>query len=122
MPKPEVLIPHLRGSRVDPAATRQFEIMSGGFMWSDERPGAGYSEAAGDYAMRFLFAYRASLVRGRPRAELRAVWEAVLAACPEWPGFLPERCSPELAPELERASSTNSRYLRRLFRTTTPPA
>ena len=116
MPKPEVLIPHLRELRADPQATRHYEMMSGGFMWSDERPGGGYSEVAGDYAMRFLFGYRASLVRGQPREDLRSVWEVVLAACPEWPGFLPERCSPALAEELSRASKSGLRDLDRLER------
>jgi hypothetical protein len=116
MPKPEVLIPHLRGLRVDPQATRHYEMMSGGFFWSDERPGPDYSEIAGDYAMRFLFGYRASLVRGQPRADLRSLWEAVLAACPEWPGFLTERCSPALAEELARASKSGLRDLDRLDR------
>jgi hypothetical protein len=115
MPKPEVLIPHLRRLRADPQATRQFEMMSGGFLWSDEKP-AGYSDAAADYALRRLLAYRASLVRGRPREELASTWEAVLAACPEWPGFLPERRSPALAEELDRASKSSMRSLDRLDR------
>jgi hypothetical protein len=91
-------------------------------MWSDERPEPGYSEVAGDYAMRFLFGYRASLVRGQPREDLRSVWEAVLAACPEWPGFLPERCSPALAEELSRASASSFRDLERLGHVLSRPA
>lgn len=116
MPKPEMLIPHLRELRVDPAATRHHEMMSGGFFWSDERPGADYSDASADYAMRFLLGYRASLVRGQPREELRPVWDAVLAACPGWPGFQPERCSPTLAEELARASKRSLRHLHALDR------
>ena len=116
MPKPEMLIPHLRGLRADPAATRSYEAMSGGFFWSDERPPAPYSESASDYAMRFLLGYRASLIRGQPREELRPVWDAVLAACPGWPGFLHERSSPALAEELNRASKRTMRHLERLDR------
>jgi hypothetical protein len=115
MPKPEILIEHLRRLTVDPSATRHFEMMSGGFLWSDEKP-AGYSDAAADYSLRHLLAYRASLVRGQPREELRSVWDAVLAACPQWPGFLPERRSPALADELERASKSSMRSLERLDR------
>jgi len=119
MPKPQVLIPYLRDLRVDPHATRHFEIMSGGFFWSDEKPASAYSEKAGDYAMRFLLGYRASLIRGKPREDLRAVWDAVLAACPQWPGFLPERRSHTLAEELERASKSSMRYVDRLDRAVT---
>ena len=115
MPTPEILIEHLRGLTVDPSATRHFEMMSGGFLWSDEKP-AGYSDSAADYPLRHLLAYRASLVRGQPREELRSVWDAVLAACPQWPGFLPERCSPALAEELERAYKSSMRSLDRLDR------
>ena len=116
MPKPEVLIPHLRGLCVDPQATRQYEFMSGGFLWSDERPGGSYSEAAGDWAMRTLLIYRASLVLGRPCEQWRFVWDAVRAGCPGWPGFLPERCSPALAGELAQASKRGMRHLNALDR------
>lgn len=120
MPKPEVLVDHLRELVVDTDATRHFEMMSGGFYWSDEKPD-GYSDATSDYAFRFLIGYRASLVRGAPRAELRFVWDAVLAACPQWPGFLSERCSPALADELERASKASMRSLERLDRACSKP-
>ena len=32
MPKPEILIEHLRGLTIDPSASRHFEMMSGGFL------------------------------------------------------------------------------------------
>ena len=111
MPKPEVLIPYLRGLPVDTQATRHHEMMSGGFLWSEEGPAEGYSEMAGDYAMRFLLGYRASLTRGQPREELRFVWDAVLSACSEWPGFLVERRSPVLAEELAQVSRAEMRHL-----------
>jgi hypothetical protein len=89
--------------------------MSGGFFWSDEKP-PSYSDEAADYALRFLLGYRASLVRSHPREDLRPVWDAVLAACPQWPRFLPERRSPSLAEELEQASKSSMRSLDRLDR------
>jgi hypothetical protein len=115
MPKPEILIQHLRGMLVDPAATRQFEMMSGGFFWSDERP-PNYSDSSADYALRCVLAYRASLTRGKPREQFRSVWDAVIAGCPQWPGFLAERRSPELAAELDRASKSGLKSLDRLDR------
>lgn len=118
MPKPEKLILHLRALSYDLGAVRSYEMMSGGFIWSDELPPSDrYSEARdGDYALRFLFGYRASLIRGRPDESLRPVWDAVLAACPSWPGFRPERCSGSLAPELEQEGKRAMRRLDRYSR------
>ena len=118
MPNPEKLIPHLRALRYDPAAVRGYEMMSGGFMWSDELPASDqYSDPHdGDYALRFLFGYRASLIRGRPDEGLRPVWDAVLAACPSWPGFRSERCSVSLAAELGKDRKTGMRHLERISR------
>src|SRR2546423_820147 len=110
MPKPAILTKALRGLRHDPQATRSYEMMSGAFVWSDERP-ADYCDVEADYAFRFLIGYRASLVRGEPREELRSIWEAVSEACPEWPGFRPERCSTDLAGDLDDASN---RMVRRI--------
>ena len=118
MPKPEKLIPHLRALRYDPASVRTYEMMSGGFIWTDEMPRREvYSDSNdGDYALRFLLGYRASLIRGRPNEGLRLVWDAVLIACPSWPGFRPERCSASLAPELEREGKGSMRHLDRYSR------
>jgi hypothetical protein len=115
MPQPEVLIEVFHGLRYDPQAKRSYELMSGGFVWSDEYP-AGFSWGTGDFALRFLVGYRASLVRGAPREELRSVWDAVLAGCPDWPGFRPERRSTDLVGELDRASKRMMRSVDALDR------
>jgi hypothetical protein len=115
MPKPEILIEALRGVRYDPKAERSYELMSGGFVWSDEYP-AGFTFTVGDFAFRFLVGYRASLIRGAPREELRSVWDAVLAGCPDWPGFRPERRSTDLVTELDRASKRMMRSVDALDR------
>jgi hypothetical protein len=118
MPKPEKLIPHLQALCYDPAAERSYEMMSGGFMWSDELPPSDvyFDPHDGDYALRFLLGYRASLIRGRPDEGLRPVWDAVLAACPNWPGFRSERCSVSLAAELEKEGKASMRHLERISR------
>ena len=93
----------LRQARWDANAQRSYDAMSGGFGWSDE----GLNDVAllcvevGNWAFRYLMGYRASLIRGAPREELRAVWDQLRRECPGWPGFRPERSSPDLAVELK---------------------
>jgi hypothetical protein len=53
------------------------------------------------WAFRFVIGYRASLTRGRPRKDLRGAWGQLAAACPDWPGFWPERRSLDMLPVLE---------------------
>src|SRR5262249_44476426 len=99
---PEAALAILRQARWDPNATHSFEVVSGGFAWSDER----LQEAAAacmehrSWAFRYLMGYRASLTRGAPREELRPPWDQLLRECPEWPGFRSERSGPEVAAEL----------------------
>jgi hypothetical protein len=115
-PEPALIV--LRAARWDSNATHSYEIMSGGFAWSDER----LSQAAAvclehsNYAVRFVMGYRASLTRGAPRDELRAPWDQLLRECPEWPGFRPERASSALAAELDRERREIDVCVRRLER------
>jgi hypothetical protein len=103
---PEPALAILREARWDPDATHSFEIMSGGFQWSDERLGeaALACMACGSWAFRYVMGYRASLIRGVPREGLRPPWDQLLQECPNWPGFCPERVSPLLAAKLDRES------------------
>jgi hypothetical protein len=115
---PEAALAVLREACWDPDATHSFEIMSGGFRWSDERleDAASACMQAGSWAFRSLLGYRASLIRGVPREELRAAWDQLLRECPSWPGFRPERLSPALAAELDRESRRSRICVRRLAR------
>lgn len=94
----------LRQAKWDANAKRSYDAMSGGFGWSDERLGdvAFLCVEVGNWAFRYLMGYRASLIRGAPREELRAAWDQLRRECPDWPGFRPERASPDLAVELKR--------------------
>ena len=103
---PDAAIEILREARWIPDATRSYEIMSGGFHWSDEKL-IDISRMCVDldnWSFRFVIGYRASLIRGEPRDELREPWDQLLNECPDWPGFREERCSSILAEELNRAS------------------
>jgi|SRR5208283_4847944 len=96
----------LRQALWDPNATRSYEIMSGGFSWSDERMTdvSFVCMAHRSWAFRFLMGFRASLSAGAPREELSPPWDQLLQECPDWPGFREERRSTELAAELHRES------------------
>ncbi len=101
---PDEALAILREARWDANAQRSYEIMSGGFRWSDERLGnevACLCIEQGNWTFRFVLGYRASLSRGAPRKELQAPWEQLKRECPEWPGFRPERSSLSLAVELD---------------------
>jgi hypothetical protein len=67
----------------------------------------------GSWAFRFLMGYRASLIRGIPREELRPPWDQLLR---EWPGFRPERHDPTLAAELDRECRQVDVCVRRIER------
>lgn len=97
----------------DANAKRSYDAMSGGFGWSDERLGdvADICIKVGNWAFRYLMGYRASLIRGTPRDELRAAWDQLQREYPDWPGFRPERASPDLAIELKH----EDRRIRREF-------
>jgi hypothetical protein len=87
----------LREARFDPESVREYDLFAGGFYWSDER-----IEAVSDSdTYRVILAYRASLSEGAPRNELLDTWNQLQRACPDWPGFRRERCSPALANDLD---------------------
>jgi len=91
----------LRNSRYDPEAVRAYDMLSGGFYWSDE----GIKElakASDNYLYRYLIHHRASISAGRSKGPF-ALWEQLLLACPNWPGFRPDRSAPALTSDLEQA-------------------
>lgn len=107
----KVLFPYsaikiLRDARWSANATRSYEILSGGFHWSDEclLDVLRICVESDNYAFRYVIGFRASLIRGVPRNELREPWDQLRIECPNWPGFRSERCNPSLAQELNRES------------------
>jgi hypothetical protein len=92
--------------------------MSGGFQWSDERLGdvASVCMAQSNWAFRFVTGYRASLIRGAPRKELKPAWDQLVRECRDWPGLRPERSSADLAADLAKEARRVEICLRRLER------
>lgn len=102
---PEEALALLRQTRYDPEARRGFECLSTSFHWSDERLPQVMRLCLNhnSRAHRCVMEYRTSLIQGKPIEEYRRTWEQLQDACSEWPGFRPERCSPSLLPEWQRA-------------------
>jgi hypothetical protein len=96
----------------DPNAERGYNAESAAFLWTDERLHLTRAtcERLGSRAEVHLLRYRTSLIRGEPVEEYRAPWDQLQAACPDWPGFRPERQAPALARALDR-----EQFLRRLL-------
>ncbi|HEY1187730.1 MAG TPA: hypothetical protein VGE74_08735 [Gemmata sp.] len=101
---PEQAVAVLRAARYDPASRPGLELLSGCLVWDDE----GYLEFVpvcryhGCTACWEPLLFRSSLIRGQPDENCRRGWEELQRACPDWPGFRPERRSASLRAELER--------------------
>ena len=102
---PEEVLAILREARYDPEARRGFEALRASFHWSDEcLPRVSRLCMNRESQACFnVMVYRSSLIRGKAIEEFRRTWEQLREACPEWPGFRPERCSTDLASDLDRA-------------------
>ena len=76
----------------DPRCEVFYEIMSGALVWRDETTDKFPTHLF--WALRFLRAYRTSLMLNAPRHELAPYWNHALALAPNWIGFLPSRRTP----------------------------
>jgi hypothetical protein len=89
------------------------DILSGGFKFSDEFPD-NVNEPAVLLPLitllRRLWAYRVSLVEGKPRSELGPTWELTKALAPKWAGFTPDRCSPGMKPIVDEVKAKDSQF------------
>ena len=87
----------LNAMRPDSGARCFFECMSGGLIWTDERP--SFQVDADELGtLRIIWNYRTSLILGKPRTEFTEMWDSAVSLAPNWPGFLPVRREP--SPEL----------------------
>ena len=110
---PDDAIAILREARWQPDAKRSFELMSGGFVWSDERLGdiSLLCVELDNWAFREVIAYRASMIRNAPRTELHEPWDQLMQECPDWPGFRPERSDHSLMKALDAESDESIQRL-----------
>jgi hypothetical protein len=96
------------------------DLLSGGFKFNDEIP-VGLNESPDLFLplitlLRSLWAYRSSLVEGRPRADLSATWEWTRRLAPHWAGFAPDRCSANMQSAVDEVRSKDVQYVRDIER------
>jgi hypothetical protein len=66
-----------------------YEVLSGAVIWTDEKKRKTPVKVV--WSLRFLWAYRTSVMLNEPREELAEYWRFGLSKFPEWVGFRPER-------------------------------
>ena len=93
-----------------------YDIMSGALIWSDETNKGTPVEVI--WALRFIFAYRTSLMLNRPRDAFEPMWELGLSLFPKWVGFRAgrRRPTPKLLQIYRRGDVSLRRCLRNLER------
>lgn len=80
-------------------ASLHYDVMSGAYRYSDESPAKSLNDFDETLILplttllRFLWAFRLSLVRCRPRTELAEWWDSAKSLAPNWCGFSPDRCA-----------------------------
>jgi hypothetical protein len=81
----------------DESALCSADLLSGGYKFSDEIPMVfemDQSHAQDVISLlRYLWAYRASIVINNPLSSLADCWNRTKQYAPNWPGFYDERCS-----------------------------
>lgn len=98
-------------------AERRYDVMRGGFVWSDEMPSRGSGLKENIMAIHVLarvIAYRASLTTGSPNEECRVEWEELRRILPNWPGFREERIYGQVKRDLKAVKLKEEKCLKDL--------
>ncbi|MDQ8205754.1 hypothetical protein [Pelagicoccus sp. SDUM812003] len=96
--KTEAVYEILRGMSFDPHATHKYDILRGGFFWSDELPS---QEKDRENFLRCLMvlakpiAHRSELSLDKEELRFEEEWTELREKCPDWPGFRDERINDE---------------------------
>jgi hypothetical protein len=93
-----------------------YDAMSGALIWSDETNRQTPVEVI--WALRFVVAYRTSLMLDEPQAEHESMWRLGLSLFPNWVGFRPERrqATPKLLAIYRRGNGELSDFIRDIER------
>lgn len=103
------LILKLKRQKLDKDASFICDVMSGGFIWSDERiPGLKRNETG---CLKAIFRYRTNLIVQENDYRFEALWDELKKKYPEWIGFDPSRCSPREELQLQYRKIKNKPLL-----------
>ena len=96
----------------DAAAKLEYHLFADAVFWSDEFPRPIPTEL--EDAFRMVINHRTSLLLGE-RGRFPEAWNIAQECYPDWPGFLPERCSanPEVADRIARIRRVSSWRIKR---------
>lgn len=111
----EEILKVLNGCVYDENATRSYDIMRGGFIWSDELPGSKKNQkmfVRGIFLLAKVIAYRASLTARNPRNEFEEEWSTLKSVYPSWPGFREERIYGQIERDYEAVKKKEERCFR----------
>ncbi|BBM84711.1 hypothetical protein [Candidatus Uabimicrobium amorphum] len=102
----EEIIENLRKCRYSKDAKRSYDIMRGGFIWSDELPN---DDIIYHMILARAIGYRGSLSLGEKRDDLEEDWLKIKELFPDWPGFREDRIYGQVAKDLrlEREQDEN---------------
>ncbi len=103
---------------VAPQATRFYDHLAGGFVWSDEFPEISTREwtvVSHDDLYRYLIRIRRCITLGDIRMADIPLWQQVVTQAPRWPALLPERRSSRIAKRLRAAERLAERCYDKLF-------
>jgi hypothetical protein len=95
-------------------ASWSVDLLSGGFKFNDELPESANGSLQDMLPMitllRRLWAYRASLVEGMPRASLAENWDEVRRLAPQWAGFAADRCAASMKSVMVAVREQDARF------------
>ena len=93
----KALAPVLAGMVQSPDARPAYDVLSDALVWPDERagllPAARRLKIQNWSIVRYLWAYRTTLILENPDEQLRFLWDRGLELFPSWPAFDPRRQS-----------------------------
>lgn len=71
-----------------------YDALADALYWSDELPEEVIDGELDFGMLQKVLRFRMTLILAEPDEELRDVWENALSVFPNWPGFSPERLTP----------------------------
>jgi len=75
-----------------PGAEVHYDLLSDALWWADELP--AHVEAESVWSLRPILRYRTTLILGQADSGFVPHWQAAQRLFPRWPGFTPDRCTP----------------------------